>query len=140
MKRGSTHLVVGVLAAVSAGGAVFTTTLQSGVVAAWEKYIERAERGIATGRAALNLSGDAAALNDLNPSGSNAGDDIRGGYIHDWIGAVLLPNTSVDHVEAVLEHYGGYVKIYGPRAEAGFSFKKPARMRAGRSSIDVRTR
>ncbi len=109
------RMKTGLLAAtLAAQCAVFTTTLQSGTVAAWEKYIERAERGIASELPPMTVTGDAATLTDLNPGGTNAGDEIRNGYIHDWIGVVLVPNTSVAAVEAVLENYGSYGRIYGP--------------------------
>jgi len=121
-----------VAVALSASGAVFTTQLQSATIAAWDKYIDRAERGIAAGLPPLTVTGDAATLNDLNPNGTNGGDDIRNGYIHDWIGAVLVPHTSVSAVEAVLENYGSYAKIYGPALKLA-SASKTGDDAAGRS-------
>ena len=110
-------------AALVASCAVFTTTLQSGTVAAWDKYIARGECGIAAGSAPLKINGDAATLRDLNPSGTNAGEDIRGGYIHDWVGAVLIPDTSVDAVEAVLEDYSSYPHKYAPELKIASASK-----------------
>ena len=120
----------------AAAGAVFTTQLQSTTIAAWDKYMDRAERGMATGLPPLTVTGDTATLNDLNPNGTNGGDDIRSGYIHDWIGALLVPNTSVSAVEAVLENYGSYAKIYGAALKSA-SASKTGNDAAGRS-YDVR--
>jgi hypothetical protein len=137
VKRLPTRIGAGLLAvALGATCAVFTSTLQSGAVTAWEKYIERAERGIAAGIPPVSVSGDAATLNDLNPNGSNAGEDVRSGYVHDWIGAVLIPNTSVAAVEAVLENYGSYARIYAPDLKLA-SATKTADDAAGRT-YDVR--
>lgn len=95
-------------------GAVFTTRLQNNTVAAWNAYIERAERGIAAGLPMLDVTGEAPALADLNPNGDNAGEEVPNGYIHHWIGAVRIPNTTVAAVRAVLEDYENYPRIYPP--------------------------
>ena len=124
VKRSSIRMGTGLLAvALTATCAVFTSTLQSGAVAAWEKYIDRAEHGITAGIPPLSVSGDTVTLNDLNPSGSNAGEDVRNGYLHDWIGAVLIPNTSIEAVEAVLENYGSYARFYGPELKLAVARK-----------------
>ncbi len=73
VKRLSIRIAAGLLAvALPAACAVFTATLQSGAVAAWEKYVERAERGIAAGSVPLlPVNGGAATLSDLNPTEGN---------------------------------------------------------------------
>ncbi len=124
MRRTSVRIVEGLFAtAMVVSCAVFTTTLQSVTVAAWDQYIGHVEQEIATGAPPLAVTGDAASLSDLNPNGTNAGEDIRGGYIHDWIGAVLIPNSRVDAVEAVLESYGSYTRVYGPGLKSAAATK-----------------
>lgn len=137
VKRLSIRISIGLLAvALAASSAVFTSTLQSSAVAAWDKYIERAERGIAAGIQPLSVNGGNATLTDLNPGGTNAGEDVRNGYLHDWIGAVLIPNTSVAGVEAVLENYRSYARVYGPELKLA-SASKTSDDGAGRT-YDVR--
>ena len=107
---------VAIWAAISASAAVLTTKLQDNTIAAWNAYIERAERTIAApNRPLMNLRGDAPALADLNPNGDNAGEDVPGGYIHHWIGAVRIPNIAPAAVREVLEDYPDYARIYAPR-------------------------
>lgn len=102
------------LVAVCASAAVLTTKLQDNTVAAWNTYIERTERSM-TARPMLDLRGEAARLVDLNPNGDSDGEDVRNGYIHNWIGAVNIPNATVASVRAVLEDYAEYPHIYAPR-------------------------
>jgi hypothetical protein len=110
MKSASISLLVPVVAL----SAVFTTKLQTSTVAAWEKYIERFERSSASERPMLNFTKQTPELMDLNPSGGNAGEDVPNGYIHHWIGAIRIPNATVAEVQAVLQDYEHYAKIYAP--------------------------
>ncbi len=87
-----------------ADAAVITTTLQARTVEAWDHYIANF-----TFRPVLNVKGDKPVLVDLNPSG-----DVPDGYIHHWIGAEMIPNTTVAAVEHVLEDYDHYVATYSP--------------------------
>lgn len=105
------------LVAVSASAAVLTTRLQDNTVTAWNTYIQRAENSMTEGRPLLDLSGEAPTLIDLNPNGDNAGDDVPGGYIHNWIGAVRIRNATPASVRAVLEDYANYPHIYAPRVK-----------------------
>ena len=92
--------------------AVFTSRLQNNTIAVWNKYVDRAERN-ATALPLLDVSHEAPALVDLNPEGDNAGEDVPGGYIHHWIGAIRIPNATVTSVQAVLGDYQNYTRIYG---------------------------
>jgi hypothetical protein len=103
------------LVAVAASAAVLTSKLQDNTVASWNVYIERAERTMTPGRPMMNLRADGPTLTDLNPNGDNAGEDVPGGYVHHWIGAVRIRNSSVAAVRGVLEDYAHYAMIYGPR-------------------------
>lgn len=88
-------------------GAVITTTLQPQTVAAWDKYIAAFER--APARPELQIKGDKPTLVDLNVNG-----EVPDGFIHHWIGAELIPNTTVATVEKVLEDYDGYARTFSP--------------------------
>ena len=72
--------------------AVFTTRLQPGAAAAWDRYIERAELR-QSALPILEVVGESPSLMDLNPDGGNAGEDIPNGYIHHWIGALAIPGV-----------------------------------------------
>jgi putative flippase GtrA len=87
--------------------AVITTTLQPQTVAAWDRYITTFDGG--TIRPILNPKGDKPLLMDLNASG-----EVPDGYIHHWIGAEIIPNTTVAKVQSVLEDYDHYTQIYAP--------------------------
>lgn len=97
-----------------APGAVFTTKLQPDAIAAWDRYDERVERDIAAERPLLKVGNQKPTLVDLNPNGGDGGDDVPDGYIHHWIGAILIPNANVASVLAVLENYPHYPIIYAP--------------------------
>jgi putative flippase GtrA len=106
-------------------GAVITTTLQPQTVAAWEKYIAAFERGPA--RSAPPIKGDKPTLIDLNASG-----EVPDGFIHHWIGAELIPNTTVGTVKKVLEDYDHYPQVYSP------DLKLAEAKKTGPHSYDVR--
>jgi hypothetical protein len=106
-------LAIFVLFSARANPAVITTTLQPQTVAAWDHYITALDPG---SRPLLNANADKPVLMDLNVNG-----DVPEGYIHHWIGAELIPNTTVAAVENVLKDYDQYAQIYAPdlkRAEA----------------------
>ena len=44
--------------------------------------------------------------------------DLKGAIIHDWLGAVLAPGTTVEKALAVLESYEDYPRLYAPRITA----------------------
>jgi putative flippase GtrA len=108
-----------------AKAAVITTTLQPQTVAAWDRYITTFDLG--TFRPALNPKGEKPMLMDLNVNG-----EVPDGYIHHWIGAELIPNTTVAKVESVLEDYDRYTQIYAPE------LKLAAAKTIGPRSYDVR--
>jgi hypothetical protein len=95
-------------------GGLLTTTLQGRAAAGWDSYVERVERNLDGPRPLLDLAGQGPVFRDLNPDGENAGEELPNAYIHHWIGAVRIPNTTVAAVRAVLEDYGHYVRIYTP--------------------------
>jgi putative flippase GtrA len=105
--------------------AVITTTLQPQTVAAWDRYISAFELG--TFRPILEPKGDKPTLMDLNANG-----DVADGFIHHWIGAELIPNSTVSTVEKVLEDYDHYTRIYAPELKLAEARK------AGPRRYDVR--
>jgi hypothetical protein len=97
-----------------ADAAVVTTTLQPQTVAAWDRYITVFDLG--PSRPLLNAKADKPILLDLNVNG-----EVPDGYIYHWIGAEIIPNSTVAAVENVLKDYDHYAQIYTPdlkRAEA----------------------
>jgi hypothetical protein len=107
-------LAIFVLFSAHAPAAVITTTLQPQTVAAWDRYITVFDLG--PSRPLLNAKADKPILLDLNIEG-----EVPDGYIHHWIGAEIIPNSTVAAVENVLKDYDHYAQIYAPdlkRAEA----------------------
>jgi putative flippase GtrA len=122
-RRAGALLAVGVIAG-SASAAVLTTKLQDNTIAAWNTYMERAERAIvAPDHPLLDIPAKGPALIDLNPTGESAGEDVPNGYIHHWTGAVRIPRSTVESVRAVLEDYGNYPRIYAPRVKRASAVK-----------------
>ncbi|MGA3188240.1 MAG: GtrA family protein [Bryobacteraceae bacterium] len=108
-------------------GAVITTTLQAPAVVAWNQYIVEFERTPAPSRPLLGIKGDKPTLADLNVNG-----DVPEGFIHHWIGAVMIPDRKVAAVENVLRDYENYTRIYAPDCKLAEANK------IGPQSYDVR--
>jgi putative flippase GtrA len=110
-----------------AKAAVITTTLQQQTVVAWGKYIAAFERTPPPSRPLLVVKGEKPTLLDLNVNG-----DVEDGFIHHWIGAMMIPNASVAAVQKVLEDYEHYTQIYAPELKLAEARKTAPR------SFDVR--
>jgi hypothetical protein len=104
------------LVSATASAAAFTTKLQSDTVRAWDRYIARFEAANPA-NAPLRPGGFEPSLTDLNPDGRGAGEEVPGGYIHHWIGAMRLPGISAARVVAVLEDYPHWREIYSPEVK-----------------------
>jgi hypothetical protein len=129
-------LVAAILAGPRAApAAVFTTKLRSDTVARWDKYVQRVEPKIA-GAPMLDVFGNRPTLTDLNPRGDDQGQDVPGGYIHHWIGAVRIPDTTVASVRATLENYERYPQVYSPDLKLASATKESAQ--SGLEKYDVR--
>ena len=87
-------------------------------------------------RAPLDAAPQSPILVDLNPSGGNRGAEVPDGYIHDWIGAILIPHSTVASVQAVLEDYARYAQIYAPDVKISSAARVPRT--AGGKLYDVR--
>ncbi|MBV8842027.1 MAG: hypothetical protein JO307_04370 [Bryobacterales bacterium] len=49
-----------------------------------------------------------------SPTSGKSPVSIPNGLIHDWIGAVFIPNAALDDVVAVVQDYSRYAQYYGP--------------------------
>jgi hypothetical protein len=108
-----------------AAAAVFTTKLQSNTVAAWDKYIDRFEHSGFEARPMLDLRGDGPTLVDLDPTGESAQQEVPGGYIHHWVGAIRIPNARPAAVQSLLEDYDRYSRIYSPEVRFASAERLP---------------
>jgi hypothetical protein len=106
--------------------AVLTATLQPGAVDAWSRYTQEAERSLTRPRPLLDVAGERPVFRDLNPDGDNAGAEVPNAYIHHWIGAVRIPNTTVAAVRAVLEDYSHYLRTYAPDLKLAAAIMVPS--------------
>ena len=100
-------------------------TLKPKTLQAFDDYIREAEEGMQP-----SLSGRSAFLwSDLNSDRTQqvnhghivaqlwAGDGpvkIPNGLIHDWVGAVFVPNATVEEVLALVQNYDNHKNIYQP--------------------------
>jgi hypothetical protein len=100
-------------------------TLKPETVAAWDEYLDGAQADLQkrvapggcflwtfenSGRAARVHSGEIliAPAPGLNPKA------VPGGLIHHWIGAIFLPDLSLEQVVEVTRDYDRYKDYYGP--------------------------
>jgi len=101
----------------------FETKLAPETAKAFESYVKAAEQGLDArwfGPAPF-LSSNVSAEDHkrlmkgdlvIRPAGSPNPRDVPEGLIHDWVGAVYIPNTTVDKVLAVLQDFNRHSKIY----------------------------
>lgn len=99
--------------------------LQSGTVKAWDEYIRGAEsrnqtRGEA-GRPFLWIDESPERRAHVQRGGivvapvvGRGTQSVLGGLIHDWIGAVFIPNATTEDLYRVLHDYDRYKDIYKP--------------------------
>lgn len=101
----------------------FETKLTPETAKAFETYVKSAEAELDarwSGRAPfLSLAVSAEDRKRLfkgdlviHPAASHNPQDVPDGLIHDWVGAVYIPNTSVSTVLAVLQDFDHHAKIY----------------------------
>jgi hypothetical protein len=101
----------------------FETTLAPPTVSAFEAYMKKAEGDLDarwSGRdpfISFNVApedrrkimkGDLV----IRPASLPNPKDIPDGLIHDWVGAVYIPNTTIDKVLAVLQDFDRHSRIY----------------------------
>jgi hypothetical protein len=101
----------------------FETKLSAETAKAFETYVKAAEVQLDarwSDRAPfLSLTESAADTKRLmkgdlliRPAASRNPEDAPDGLIHDWVGAVYIPNTNVSAVIAVLQDFDHHAKIY----------------------------
>ena len=133
--------------------------LQADTLRAWEHYLQLA-RQRSVGRIApkgqfLWLDEEAGRAERLRkgevataPVAGSGSEEVAHGLIHDWIGAIFVPNVSLDQVLNLLEDFGSYKTIYGPQVvdaqllgrengEERFSVKLVNKILFVRSGIDM---
>ncbi len=50
----------------------------------------------------------------VQPVNKDSPEKVPQGLIHDWLGAVFIPNASINSVFAILDDYGRYDRFYNP--------------------------
>jgi hypothetical protein len=99
--------------------------LKQETVKAWDEYIQVVEARVRS----ANNSGDCFLWMDesrdriskvrageiaVAPFGAASSIDVPSGIIHHWVGAVFIPNTTLDQVSSAMREYGRYKDIYHP--------------------------
>jgi hypothetical protein len=125
--RGGWLLLIGSLLAVGPGGAA---ELKKETIDAFDRYVAAAEE-----RLQPRFRGDHFLWSDdvdsqrqqvsqgtvvIEPAQNRGITEIKGGLIHDWMGAVLIRPTTLAKTLSVVQDYARHVEIYRPEvARAG---------------------
>lgn len=114
-----------VLATISVPGLVRAAELQSKTLDAWINYIQTARVRMdsradgtrpflwldeSANRARTVRRGEVV----IEPAAGRGTQEVPGGMIHHWVGAVFLPGATIENLKSVLQNYDGYQKIYRP--------------------------
>jgi hypothetical protein len=100
-------------------------TLDTSTSKAWKEQVERTERLMAQrllpGRPFLWVDEDPSRLarvrageTVVSPVGEESPSRIHGGMIHDWVGAIFIPNATLSRVLQVVRSYDAYKEVYTP--------------------------
>jgi len=106
-------------------GLLGAAELQPGTVRAWEEYVRSAENRIQTrgdsGRPFLWIDESPERRAQVQrgevvvaPVIGHGTKSVQDGLIHDWIGAVFIPNATAESLSRVLHDYEKYKDIYKP--------------------------
>jgi len=106
-------------------GLIEAMELQPGTVKAWEEYIRGAKSRNQTradaGRPFLWIEESPERTAQVQrgeivvaPLVGRGTESVQGGLIHDWIGAVFIPNATIEGLYRVLHDYDRYKDIYKP--------------------------
>jgi hypothetical protein len=102
-----------------------STELEPATIAAWQEYVRSADARMqsrldtdkpflwideTTDRALPVRRGEIVVM----PMVGQGTRDVPEGLIHDWIGGVFIPNTSIDKLLAIVHDYDRYKEIYRP--------------------------
>jgi hypothetical protein len=99
--------------------------LKPETIQAWNEYVRAAEernlKHVSQGNAFLAidaLPAEAAKLRQgdiiASPAASNVPLKVPAGLIHDWTGAIFIPNATLRDVLQVVRDYGQYESVYRP--------------------------
>jgi hypothetical protein len=99
--------------------------LKPETIQAWNEYVRAAEernlKHISQGNLFLAIDAHPAAASRLRqgdiiavPAASNVPVKVPAGLIHDWTGAIFIPNATVRDVQRVVRDYGQYKTVYHP--------------------------
>jgi hypothetical protein len=101
-----------------------TVELKSQTVQAFDTYIQKAEARIDKGRVegpflwtdGTPVRKEHVRRGDIvaEPWSGNGDIEVTGGLIHDWIGAVFIPHTTLAKTLALVEDYNNHKRIYKP--------------------------
>jgi hypothetical protein len=101
---------------------VAAADLKPETLQAWEAYLEvaktRNHKHLADGASILSSDADLAKLRQgeiiVSPARPNVPLKVPSGLIHDWTGAIFIPNASIGDVMRVVRDYDHYQAIYHP--------------------------
>src|SRR5580692_9132812 len=96
---------------------------------AWESYLQTAkarnQKHLTDGASFLSIDDDPAISAKLrhggiivSPARPNVPIKVPSGLIHDWVGAIFIPNASIGDVMRVVRDYDHYQAIYHPNVVA----------------------
>jgi hypothetical protein len=105
--------------------AVLGAHLEPVTAQAWDEYIKsattRMEQRVGPGQSFLWVDEDPERLQKVRageiaaaPAGPQIPKKVASGLIHDWVGAVFVPNTTLADVQQVLRDYARYKDLYRP--------------------------
>lgn len=122
----------------AAGGHIAAgAELQPGTLLAWEAYLHEADfraqqragncksflwMDEAPDRAARVSRGEAV----VEPAVGRGTEGVPEGLIHDWIGAIFIPNATIGNLQAVIHDYDRYQRLYRPAVTESRTLESPA--------------
>ena len=103
--------------------------LQPATLLAWNSYVKESDRRLeqrVSGRQAFLWIDESAERakrlrkgeSVIAPMAERNGENVPGGLIHDWTGAILIPGAKVADVWAVTHDYDNYQRVYRPAVTA----------------------
>jgi hypothetical protein len=113
------------LLAVSSPGLLSAIVLEPDTLKAWEEYIRNADSRMQTrldGHGRFLWTDEAPDRCGrlqrgevlVSPVTGRGTQSVAGGLIHDWLGAVFIPNATLESLLAVVHDYGRYKEFYKP--------------------------
>jgi hypothetical protein len=118
-------MIRGIFIAVLLPGLTGAATLESATLRAWDEYVDftnaRMEQRLIPGKSFLWIDEAPDRIARVrkgeilvSPVGPQNPRRVPSGLIHDWVGAVFIPNVSLQETLAVLGDYARYKEIFQP--------------------------